>query len=204
MADEAIQPLIDALKNPAERSVYLYGSAGSGRSHLLQAACHAQADSLYLPLLELQHFPAQGVFEQVEQTALLCLDDIDCVAGNAEWEEALFHLLNRCQLSGARTVFSAARSPRQQALKLDDLRSRLSAAVVFALPSLTDEQLRDLLTLRVNLLGMSINERVVKYILRRTQRSASAVMQVVELLDKASLARGRILTREFVREVMQW
>lgn len=204
LADSKLQPLLIALQNQQERLVYLYGASGTGRSHLLQAACHQEPGSLYFPLAELHHFSPQQVLEQVEQAALVCLDDIDCIAGHPAWEEAFFHLINRCLLSETRLVFSAQVAPRQLSVNLKDLRSRLSGAVVFALPVLSDEQLRELLQLRVHLRGMKINARAVDYIFRRTQRSTNALIQVVDVLDELSLVRGRELTREFVQEVLKW
>ena len=78
----------------SEQFLFLHGATGSGRSHLLQAACHERqaGDSLYLPLAELRGIPPMELLQGVETLGLLCLDDLDVVCGEADWEEALFHL----------------------------------------------------------------------------------------------------------------
>ena len=41
----AVETLADPHIGPVDFSLYLWGSAGSGRSHLLQAACHRMAEA---------------------------------------------------------------------------------------------------------------------------------------------------------------
>ena len=57
----AVVALKQQLKRSDEPLVYLWGNEETGRSHLLQAACHAASDlgmrSLYVPLTQLGHFP---------------------------------------------------------------------------------------------------------------------------------------------------
>src|SRR5690606_11766507 len=85
----ALQELADPARTPEERCVYLWGAAGSGRSHLLQAACHRMAEAgalaMYLPLSELMDHGAQ-LLDGMEEVDLLCLDDLEVLAGHAEWE----------------------------------------------------------------------------------------------------------------------
>ncbi len=83
--------------------LYIWGSAGVGRSHLLQAACSRVEErggrALYLPLAELSEYDP-NVLDDVEACDLLCLDDIQAVVGQARWEEALFHAFNRLRDAG--------------------------------------------------------------------------------------------------------
>lgn len=95
--------------------IYLWGGIGVGRSHLLQAAC-LQADewadlTLYLPLEQLAHY-GPSLLDNLEQADLVCLDNLDAVAGDPQWELALFHLFNRLRDAGRRLLLSASLSPR--------------------------------------------------------------------------------------------
>ncbi len=74
----------------ADRVIYLAGPRASGRSHLLQAVCHEQSDAIYLPMAELVDYSPAEVLSALEFQPLVCLDDIDALAGNRPWEEALF------------------------------------------------------------------------------------------------------------------
>jgi DnaA-homolog protein len=117
------------------------GRAGTGRSHLLQAACHAASDrdlrALYLPLEELGTFPPL-MLEEIERLDLVAIDDLDRVVGRKRWEEGLFHAFNRLRDAGKRLVMAAEAPPRQLPVKLPDLASRLTWGVTFHLQGLDD------------------------------------------------------------------
>ena len=72
--------------------LYIWGNPGSGRSHLLQAACLRVEErggrALYLPLADLAKYGTQ-LLDNVEFCDLVCLDDVEAVLGQPEWEEAL-------------------------------------------------------------------------------------------------------------------
>ena len=72
--------------------LYLYGSHGQGKSHLLQACGHAadraSRSSVYLPLAELASAGPEAL-AGYESRQLICLDDIDAVvAQRACWTAA--------------------------------------------------------------------------------------------------------------------
>lgn len=193
------------LQQGAEPFVYLWGSPGSGRSHLLQAACHAEAARggapAYLPFAEL---PPGGValLEGLEQMSLVCLDDLQAVAGDGAWEEALFHLYNRVRDAGGRLLAAADASPAALPVALPDLRSRLAWGPVFQLQSLDDAGRLAALQLRAQARGMELGEEVGAYLLRRCPRDMHALFELLERLDQASLAAQRRLTIPFVRDLI--
>ena len=119
-----------------ECCLFLWGTEGTGRTHLLQAACHALADegglAMYLPLDELAD-EGPLLLEGMESVDLLCLDKLEAVVGRPDWEEALFHLYNRLREQGGRLLVAAAAAPRALGLKLPDLESRLGWGLVFQL-----------------------------------------------------------------------
>ncbi len=50
----------------------------------------------------------------MEQLALVCIDNIECVAGDEPWEMAIFNLYNRIPESGkTRLLITGDRPPRQ-------------------------------------------------------------------------------------------
>ena len=125
----------------SDELIYLWGNAGVGRSHLLQAACLRVEQrgelAVYLPLAEVAEY-GPALLDNLEQSELVCLDDLEAVAGDPVWEEALFHLFNRLRDSGRRLLLAADASPREIAIQLPDLKSRLSLSLVFQLQELSD------------------------------------------------------------------
>lgn len=185
--------------------LYLWGQEGVGRSHLLQAACHASSElgyaALYLPLLEQKYF-SSSILQGIDQISLICLDDIQAIAGLPDWEEAIFHLFNRIQLQGSCLLVAADVSPTHLPITLPDLKSRLASGVTYQLHRLSDEQKIKALQLRAAQRGLQLAKSVGQFLLSRCSRDMSELFLTLEELDKASLAEQRRLTIPFVKQVL--
>ena len=190
-----------------EQFIYLYGSQGVGCSHLLQAACHQvdsqQGRSIYLPMQELVHYPSQ-LLEGMERLQLVCIDEINQVAGIPEWEEAIFDLFNRLRESKTRLLVAAHCPPKGLDIELPDLVSRLSWGLVFQVQPLNDSDKVAALQLRAHFRGLDIGEDVARYIIYRSNRDMGHLFKMLQKLDSASLRAKRKLTIPFVKQVMNW
>ncbi|MFW6345049.1 MAG: DnaA regulatory inactivator Hda, partial [Halomonas sp.] len=166
------------LEPEGEPFLYLWGAPGVGRSHLLQAACHAASyrdmRALYLPLEELGHFPPL-MLEEIERLDLVAIDDLERVVGRPRWEEALFHAFNRLRDAGKRLVVAAEASPRRLPVALPDLASRLTWGVTFHVQRLDDAGRLAALKLRARERGMLLGDEVARYILHRGPRRLDAL-----------------------------
>ena len=89
---QTLQQLQMGLAKQIETCFYLIGPQQSGRSHLLQACCHQlgaqNKQAIYLPLEQHQQWHP-SLLESLEQYQLICLDNIESIAGKLEWEEAI-------------------------------------------------------------------------------------------------------------------
>ena len=186
--------------------VLLYGPPDSGKSHLLQAACaaahHAGRAPVYLGLAEARRSLAPAVLEGLERLALVALDECDAVAGDRAWEEALFHLFNRCREAGAALLMASRFRPSDMDLLLADLRSRLQWGLVLRLRGLDDAGRRQALELRARRRGLALPPETIDYLLVRQPRDAGRLFRLLDRLDRASLRAGRRLTVPFVRSVL--
>lgn len=201
----------DALKASAsgqgEQILYLWGSAGQGCSHLLQSSCH-HADALgrqaaYLPLSEFIGYDP-SLFEGLEQMDLVCLDDLQVIAGKPVWEEAVFHLFNRLRDAGVALVTAATHPPSGLQLQLPDLTSRLHWGMVFQVQPLHEEAKVETLKARASSRGFELSDEVLRYIMHRGKRDLSDLLKVLDQLDHASLSAHRRITVPFVKQVMGW
>ena len=197
---------LQQLGGSGERFIYLYGAAGSGRSHLLQACCH-RADqqgrrAVYLPLAELAAYPPEQVVAGADQFDLVCLDDIEAVLGDRNWEQALFGLFNTLLQQDAALLVAAGVAPRQLGCALADLQSRLSWGAAYQLRSQGVDHGKALLQYRARQRGMLLSDEVANYIYHRCRRDPHSLMQALDLLDRRSLQARRRLTIPFVREVL--
>lgn len=199
--------LVDALKHAlagrGERLIYFYGASGLGKTHLLHACCHAAGQqSVYLPLSDWQHL-SPDVFPGLENLPVVCLDDIHCIAGQAAWEEAFFHVFNRIRAREGILAVSAAGLPAVLGYGLPDLVSRLSGGIIFQLQPLPDDEKRDMLVMRAAIRGMVLPEEVARFILTHCPRHHSTLCAALDVLDRASLAAQRRLTVPFVKSVLE-
>ena len=206
---EIIAGLKKTASGEGEKIIYLCGTRGQGCSHLLQACCHHahqhKLSSVYLPLanlVELQKNPVE-ILNGFDLFNLVCLDDLHAIAGNAEWEEAIFHLYNRIYEANGKIIIAARDLPKAINIQLQDLVSRLSWGIIYQLHPLTDEEKLSVLTMRANRRGISLSEEVGKYILTHCPRHMGTLFAAFDALDKASLAAQRRLTIPFVKEVLQ-
>jgi DnaA family protein len=192
-------------KNSLEPFVYLWGSTGSGVSHLLQASCHwcsSQGRSAqYLPLAALQGYPPAELLENLEQLSLICLDDVQVVAGNRQWEQVLFDFYNRVRQAGGCLLAGANCPARELPLDLPDLQSRFAWGPVFQLPALGDEDKKLILQFRAERRGMLLTDEVAHYLINRAARGMNELMRCLDTLEDISLQEGRKLSIPFVKQV---
>jgi DnaA family protein len=198
---ESVTAARDLAQGGGASRLYLHGVAGAGRSHLLQAICADVPGSGYLPLRELREL-GPAVLEGVAGLSLVALDDLDAVAGNSDWERALFGLYNECSGNGVRLVVSAAVPAGDLLLVLPDLASRLAAMPHYALRLLDEAQQRQALQLRAAQRGVELPPETLLYLQRRFARDMGSLNRMLDQLDLASLEEQRRLTLPFIRRVL--
>jgi DnaA family protein len=205
--DLAVQAVEGIAEGVGEPFVYLWGESGAGCSHLLQAACHRTGryhrSAFYLPL---DQFKNQGpeLLDGLESLDLVCIDQLQQVAGLPEWEEALFHLFNRIRDTGNDLLIAADAPPRQLQVALPDLASRLSWGMVLRIQALDDDGKLAALRARARDRGIDLSEEVAHFIFNRSPRQTSELFKLLDQLDRASLSAKRKVTIPFVKQLLGW
>lgn len=181
-------------------TLWLWGGVGVGKSHLLQAACRAANGAgkraMYVPLPA--HSPA--ILADLEQVAVLAIDDLDTVAGRPEWEEALFVILNAFLGRSGGLLLSASSAPHACGFALADLESRAAGAVNYRLAALSDDDRRAALCLHAAARGLKLGADAADYLLKRVDRDMTALRRWLDRLDRESLSAQRRLTIPFIRQ----
>ena len=198
----ALQKMLEGVGNSF---IYCWGTAGVGRSHLLQACCHQLSEqgktAAYVPLSRFRELSPE-ILERLEVMSLVCLDDINAVIGDKNWEAALFHFYNRAFEHPTRLFVSADSPPQQLPGGLPDLASRLASGLVSQLLPLSDEQKLAALQLRAQLRGFNLTDKVGNFLLHHQTRDFPSLFILLEKLDQASLSQQKKLTIPFLKTVL--
>ena len=203
------KPALETLKKIAAGDetgqIYLWGSTGTGKSHLLNAACMVAGEhklsAIYIPLTNYRDLQPL-MLEGMDNMNLVCVDDIDCIAGDIEWEQAMFHLYNRIRDAGGSMIISGSANLQAMDLKLEDLRSRLYWDLVFHLEPLSDADKINVLQQRALRKGFELTAEVAEYLAKRVQRDLPNLIQLLNYFDKESLAAQKKITIPFVRSLL--
>lgn len=199
---EAVAALHALARQRTHPVVFIYGDLGAGKTHLLQAACHAVAAAelacAYLPLSEYAQF-TPAVLEALEARAVVCIDDIDAVADVGDWQRALLALYERMRGGSGTLVCAARQTPQRVGLTLNDLATRLASGVSYALRALDDGDKLILLQRHARARGLELSDEVARYLLQRYPRDLPSLIKLIERLDRESLAQQRRITIPFLR-----
>lgn len=177
---EALHSLQMAIEGASDaRFIYLWGAAGSGKSHLLQA-CNDLAYDRGLPLS--------------------VVDDVNTLDEEAQIE--LFNYFNQLRASGGILITGGNAAPTQMGLR-DDLATRLAWGLVYHLHPLTDEEKAQALKTHAKERGMKLPDDVVDYCLRYLRRDLPTLMAVLNALDKWSLTEKKPVTVPMLKKLLQ-
>ena len=200
--NQSVQAVKDWSAGRGPGVLYLWGAAGTGKSHMLQAAIKAAPlRAIYVPIKEIVSAGAE-ILADLDSLDLIALDDVDLCSGDRQWEQRLFGLYNESQAAGRRLLMASRRSPASKPFELEDLASRMQASLVYQLRELSERGKVEALRLGAGRRGLEIPESTLHFIMYRERRDMTTLSSLLDLLDVASLSRGRLLTVPFVREVL--
>ena len=192
-----------ALKNNDD--LFLYGAESSGKSFLLQSTCNYYAldnkSSVYIPISEaIKH--GTGFIDSLEGLDLICLDGIDLIASNQEWEVGIFNLINNCHTSKCRLIFSSCINPSSINFELNDLRSRIKKIDHIELYPISDVNLPKAIKFVSQLRSINLGDKEINYLLTYTKRNMSDLVEIISKLDQLSMELKRKITIPLIKEII--
>lgn len=202
---EIISQLQALATDGTEQQIYLWGDTGSGKSHLLQACCQlaksAGKDPFYLAFAA-EKLPHPSLLEGLEQIELVCFDNIQLVAGDADWERALFGFYNSHRQNNHKLLLAADCPPKFLGFGLADLKTRMAWGLTLKIQTMRDDQLIDALTHKAHFLGFDIPPAVGRFLLNHYVHDLPALWLLLEKIDQATLAAQRKLTIPFLKQIL--
>ena len=177
---------------------YLWGSSGSGKTHLLKAAHEALREQgatvgwLDASVLEPPEFD--------ENWAAVLMDDVHWYT--ATQQHAAFNWFVNAQ-THQRWVLAAGELPPADLKLRDDLRTRLGWGHVFELHALSDPERRAVLRQAADARGVFLGDDVMDFILSRFSRDLGSLMELLDLIDGYALQTKRGITIPLIKSMME-
>jgi DnaA-homolog protein len=176
----------------ADRGLYLWGEAGSGKSHLLQAAVGNARAAGQTAIYACGEVP--------DAAQVVAVDDVERLGDAAQI--ALFALYNRQRENGGMLLVSGTQAPAFLTLR-DDLRTRLGWGLVYQVHALNDAEKAEALRQHALARGLELPGEVTTYLLRHGRRDLPALLVTLDALDELCLRLKRGASVPLLKEVMR-
>jgi len=201
--------VVDSLKSlivaQGEIQLGLWGAASSGKTHLLNACAYfARQQQISLQIYDARQLAEcdASEFEGFSRCEVLAIDNLDAIVGIGAWEQLFYQAINRCRQGDFRFIFSVSLNPRNLTCNLADFRSRLLWGLLLRLPESNEDDIRNIMHRRAQMLGMELSSEVISYLLTHHSRNLSSQMEILRTLDGVSLMRQRRVTIPLVKQAL--
>ena len=204
--DPKNKQLISILENISiNENMYIYGLKNSGKTYLLQSLCNKYSkndkSSLFLPLMDVTKYGVE-IIDSIENMDLVCIDGLEVVSQNKEWEIGLFNLINNAQQTGCRLVFTSSSEEGAINFSLADLDSRIRKFQSHEIFPISDDHLLKALKKITNLRSISLGEKEAQYLITYTKRNIADLIIILESLDQLSMENKRRITIPLIKELL--
>ncbi len=202
----SLKAAVHSLTEPSTshlESITVWGRSGVGKTHILQSACQLaralELESVYLPLGE-PGLEAPSMLEGLDRLPLVCIDNLQLVAGQSEWETGLFNLYENIKHHGL-LLSSSISPPSDTGYQLPDLVSRFNRGLVYPIHSLDHSERLQVIRQRARLRGLEIGDDVAAFIEKHYPRDLASLVRLLEQLDQESLIQQRRITIPFIKSL---
>ncbi|MGN0902623.1 MAG: DnaA ATPase domain-containing protein [Succinivibrio sp.] len=203
--ENTVSLLKQAVISSKNEFYYLFGPKGCGKTHILNALyledCKRGGQCLFLDMADAVKI---GPFIlEVELPDAVLLDNIDVIAGNDAFEEAVFALFNRWydKRQGV-LVMSSSSSFDEIGFVKKDLTTRLSSGITCPLNYLNDEGCIEALRLKAEQRGFAFPEATAAFLVRHCNHDMLSLVEILNKLDDAQIEHSHELTVPFVKKVL--
>ncbi len=193
------------INNGNEQQIYIWGEQGIGKTHLLQACCHAaninNITPFYLNLNE-DNPPKQEILTGMEEIEIVCLDNIEQIAGDPDWEQALFNFYNRHRDNNHRLLLAASCPPIYLPFLLPDLKSRMGWGLTLNIKPMTEQQLMEAINHKAHYRGFQIRENILRFLSKEYHRNLPELWRILDKIDYETLSSKRKLSIKYLKSII--
>jgi chromosomal replication initiator protein len=202
----------------AYNPLFIYGSTGLGKTHLLQAVAqyvaeHSSALSVRYVTSEafvndfinsLRDKRIEGFKHRYRAYDVLLIDDVQFFEGKERFQEEFFHTFNSLYEAGSQIVLSSDRPPRDIATLEERLRSRFEWGLITDIQPPDLETRIAILRKKVKVDGIHVHdEQVLTFIAGRVSTNIRELEGALTRVVAFSSLTGRPMTVELAQDVLR-
>ena len=157
--------------------LYLYGGAGLGKTHLMQAVgneilrrqssarvLYTTIETFYKDYLESVRFKKQGYADKYRNVDVLIVDDMQFIAGKEKSQEEFFHTFNELHQNNKQIIISSDKPPKSIPTLTDRLRSRFEWGMAIDIQMPDYETRCAIINAKAAISGITLTPDVVEYL----------------------------------------
>ena len=198
--------LADIAISQDANELIIHGEKGSGKSFLMQAICNELSSSekrfAFIPMKKAVNIGVE-IFQNLGSLDTVCIDDLQLILANQEWETALFNLINECQQSKCSLILSlGGTQPVEESIVLPDLLSRIKRMEFLPLHAVQDELFNQAIVFVAQQLEIKIDNAELEFLLNHQTRIFSLLVENIITLDKQAASLKRKITIPLIKETL--
>ena len=198
--------LADIVISKNAHELIIHGEQGSGKSFLMQAICNELNSSgkqfAFMPMNKALNMGVE-IFQNLASLDAVCIDDLQLILANENWETALFNLINECQQSNCSLILSfGGTQPLEENTQLPDLLSRIKRMEFITLHAVKDESFNQAINFVAEQLDISIDTAELEFLLKHQTRRFSLLVENIITLDKQAASLKRKITIPLIKETL--
>ena len=200
--------LADIVSSPDTSELIIHGEEGSGKSFLMQAICNelssAEKQFAFIPMKKAFNMGVE-IFQNLGSLDAVCIDDLQLILANQDWETALFNLINECQQSNCTLMLSlGGTQPLNESIILPDLLSRIKRMEFIALHAVQAEFINQAIDFVAQQLDIKIEEAELEFLLKHQTRIFSLLVENIITLDNQAASLKRKITIPLIKETLNF
>jgi DnaA family protein len=201
-----ITRLSEIVSSDSAHELFIHGEKGSGKSFLMQAICNELSTSgkqlAFIPMSKAINMGVE-IFQNLATLDAVCIDDLQIILANHEWEMALFNLINECQQSECSLMLSFGGTELiEENIQLPDLLSRIKRMEFTTLHAVRDEFFNQAINFVTQQLDINIDQPELEFLLKHQTRKFSLLVENIITLDKQAASLKRKITIPLIKETL--
>ena len=193
--------------------LFLYGSSGLGKTHLLHAVCHEvrqKFDNVVIQFLSCEGFVNRfiraietgnlaGFQSQFRTVDALVIDDVQFLREREQSQEEFFHNFNALYNNGKQIILSADSPPGKIPSLEERLISRFNWGLVARIDPPSYETRVAIVQKKAHVRGISISDEIAEYIAHKVQANIRELEGALTTLYAVATTTGRPITLELAQ-----